>query len=87
MDTGTALPRDLPKHILPWPLLSPHKAVLALPSERHAYTLRHEPQEPHVALVQGPLHEELQGNVAGRKGSLACRRMDRIRHVIWPRLL
>jgi hypothetical protein len=47
----SASARNLPKHILPRPLIAPDKAVFPLATERDPDPLCHEPQEPLVALI------------------------------------
>lgn len=49
------LPLYFPQHVLPRPLIAPDQAVLPLAPKRYTHPLCHEPQEPLVALVQGPL--------------------------------
>ena len=49
------LTNNLPKHVLPRPLIAPHNPVFPLAPERDSDALRHEPKEPLVALIQGAL--------------------------------
>ena len=59
-----SLASNLPKHVLPWPLIAPDHAVSPLAPERDSDPLCHEPQQPLIALIQRALDKQLQGDSA-----------------------